>query len=364
MNKFKKIVALLIAVICVFSLTACARGATVMSYKEYTVNEAYYTYWLSRFKASFIDGYSDVEDTDEYYDSVITDDGRTANEVMTELSDSIIKNYLVCEYLCDYYGLKLTKNILSQIDKELDAIVEGVADGSKNAFNGIAAQYGINLKMLRDIYIIETKSQLFYEFYASNYITPSITDSVREAFLRDDYTRADFIYISTEYAFRYDNQGNLDYGDNGDYRVPLTDEKKAEKLDLIAKIEGEINSQNYLSLREKHNEDPAKDAYPSGYYFNPDMQFDSEVINALREMTPAEIRKVETEHGVYFLRKLSVEPSAYSIDANRDFFEDFETRLVRYLYDKMIEEEIASVTYNDEVKKNITIKSVKPCYDF
>ncbi|MBR6742165.1 MAG: hypothetical protein IKM09_01860, partial [Clostridia bacterium] len=119
MKKITKTAALLIAVICVFSLTACTKSATVMSYKEYTVNEAYYTYWLSRFKASFIDGYSDVEDTDEYYDSIITDDGRTANEVMTELSDSIIKNYLVCEYLCDYYGLKLTKNILSQIDEEL-----------------------------------------------------------------------------------------------------------------------------------------------------------------------------------------------------------------------------------------------------
>jgi ParB-like chromosome segregation protein Spo0J len=86
-----------------------------MTYNEYTVDVNYYTYWLSRFKANFLDHYTDVEDTEEYYDSVISADGRTAAEVMTDISDEAIKNFLVSEYLCDVYGLKLPASVRDRL---------------------------------------------------------------------------------------------------------------------------------------------------------------------------------------------------------------------------------------------------------
>jgi len=360
-----KLISMALAIIiAAFALPSCAKETVIMSYKDYTVNSNYYTYWLSCFKANFIYNYGDVEDSDEYYDSVISEDGRTANQVMTDISDDVIKNYLVSEYLCDVYGLKLNDAILDSIDEKMDDLLTELADGSKSVFNGIAAEYGINYKMLRDIYIIETKSSLFYEFYTDKVIKPQLTDNDRETFCKSDYAKADFIYVSTEFKYNVDENGNYIYDETGSYRIPYTDAERKAQQDKIAHIEATVNGENFNTLRAEYNEDPAKDVYKNGYYFFPAMQYNQTVLNTVLTMSPGEIKRIDTEYGVYFMRRMSTEKDAYSNEENKDFFDDFETRLIDNIFREMLEEELASVVINEEAKKDITIKTVKPCSDF
>lgn len=364
-KRISKLIALtLCAVFLTLSLPSCGKETVIMSYKDYTVNENYYIYWLSRFKANFIYNYSDVEDSDEYYDSVISEDGRTANQVMTDISDDAVKNYLVSEYLCDVYGLKLTDAILESIDSELERILTEQADGSKSVFNGIAADYGINYKMLRDIYIIETKSSMFYEFYTQNYIKPSIKTEDKENFCKNDYAKADFIYISTEFKFNVDENGNYIYDETGSYRLPYTADEKKAQLAKVSEVEGKLNGTNFNSLRTEYNEDPAADQYTNGYYFYAEMPYNQTVLNAVLTMSPGEIKRIDCEYGVYFMRRLSTENDAYTKDENSDFFDDFETRLIDSIFNEMMEAELAKVVINEEAKKDITIKTVKPCVYF
>ncbi len=360
-----KLLAFTLCAVClVFSLPSCGKGTAIMTYKDYIVNENYYTYWLSRFKANFIYNYTDVEDSEEYYDSVISEDGRTAAEIMTDISDEAIKNYLVSEYLCDVYGLKLPSSVLDSINAELDLLVKELADGSKSVFNGMAAEFGVNYKMLRDIYIIETKASLFYEFYAENYIKPDINDEALENFCRTDYAKADFIYISTEFKLNTDENGNYIYDDTGSYQIPYTEAERTAQLEKAAEIAKTVNGENFNTLRKQYNEDPAKDVYKNGYYFYPDMPYNETVLDAVLKMSPGEIKRIDCEYGVYFMRRLSTEKDAYKQDENADFFEDFETRLINSIFNDMMAEELAKVVINEEAKKDINIKYIKPCTDF
>ena len=360
-----KLISMALAIIiAAFALPSCAKETVIMSYKDYTVNANYYTYWLSRFKANFLYSYSDVVDSDEYYNSVISEDGRTANQVMTDISDNAIKNYLVREYLCDVYGLKLNDAILDSIDEQLERLLTEHADGSKSVFNGIAAEYGVDYKMLRDIYVIETKSELFYEFYTENIIKPQLTDEDKESFCKSNYAKADFIYISTEFRYNIDENGNYIYDSTGSYQIPYTDEERKAQMEKIATVEATVNGENFNSLRKEYNEDPAKDVYTNGYYFFPEMQYNQTVLNAVLTMAPGEIKRIDCEYGVYFMRRMSTESDAYANEKNKDFFDDFETRLIDHIFNEMLEEELASVVINEEAKKDITIKSVKPCTHF
>ncbi|MBR0327659.1 MAG: peptidylprolyl isomerase [Clostridia bacterium] len=364
-KRILKLIALMTCAIClILALPSCGKGAAVMTYKDYTVDVNYYTFWLSRFKANFITYYIDVEDTDEYYDSVLTEDGRTANEIMTQISDDAVKNYLVSEYLCDVYGLKLPSSVLDSIDDEINTLIKDFADGSKSAFNTLLAEYGINRKMLRDIYIIETKAGLFYEFYAENYIKPELDTEAYESFCRTDYAKADFIYVTTEFGYNTDENGNFIYDDAGSYQIKYTEAERNAQLAKVAEIESKLNGENFNTMRDEYNEDPAKDVYPNGYYFYADMPYDTTVLNAVLSMTPGEIKRVDTSYGVYFVRRLSTEKDAYSKEENSDFFEDFETRLIDSIFNEMMDEELSKVVINEEAKKDITIKTVKACMDF
>ncbi len=364
-KRFLQLIALSLCAVCiVLSLPSCGKETAIMTYNDYIVSENYYTYWLSRFKANFIYNYTDVEDSEEYYDSVISADGRTAAEVMTDISDDAIKNFLVSEYLCDVYGLKLPSSVLDSVDAELELLVKELADGSKSVFNGMAAQFGVNYNMLRDIYIIETKASLFYEFYAENFIKPELTEESLENFCRTDYAKADFIYVSTEFGLNTDENGNYIYDDTGSYQIPYTEAERNAQLAKAAEIEKTVNGENFNVLREQYNEDPASEVYKNGYYFYADMPYDQTVLDAVLKMSPGEIKRIDCSYGVYFMRRLSTEKDAYKKDENADFFEDFEKRLIDSIFNEMMAEELAKVVINEEAKKDISIKYVKPCTDF
>ena len=82
------LLALCLSLLCTLPLISCG-SAAVLTFEKYSYNVHYYTYWLSRFKASFLYSYTDVKDSDEYFDSVISSDGRTARSCCSTLAGSL-----------------------------------------------------------------------------------------------------------------------------------------------------------------------------------------------------------------------------------------------------------------------------------
>lgn len=359
----RRFFAALLAAALLLSFSSCKRERAVMRYETYTVSAAYYTYWLSRFKANFLTYYSDVEDSDAYYDSVIGENGETAEEVMTSLSDGRIMEYLIAEYLFDQSGLTVPEATAESLDALLDSVVAGAAAGDRKAFDELAASFGIGYDDLREIYRIEAKSERFRSYYKTNFL--SVTDADRDAYFEENYARTVHIYISTEYRLNIDENGTLIYDENGDYTVPYTAAEKTAQRQKAAELYGKLTAENFDALREEYNEDPAVSAYPNGYYLSANTEgFDSDVIAAALSMQEGEVRRVEASHGVFFLKKLPKEEKAYEDPANADFFDNFEDALKNDLYERFLEGEKAKVTVDAALKKEIAIRSVTPCYDF
>lgn len=357
------LLALCLSLLCTLPLISCG-SAAVLTFEKYSYNVHYYTYWLSRFKASFLYSYTDVKDSDEYFDSVISSDGRTADQIMTEMSDEVVSRYLVSEYYFDQYGLTLSDSKLEEIDRQLESVVTELADGSKTAFNKIAAEYGINYRMLREIYIIEAKNELFQSYYKENYLMPALTDETRRAYCLENYAKTEVLFIGTEYKRNLDADGNPIYDENGSSSVPLSDAEKAEKDAIVASLEETLTAENYMDLRKQYNDDPAAGTYTNGYYFSLNMDYDQGVLTAARLMKPGEVRRVDTSYGVYFLLRLETEADAYSEEVNADFFDGFDDSIVSEQLDKLYEKETANVVFHDEAREGISVKTVRPCYYF
>ena len=359
----KRILALFLAAAALLAFSSCGSGRAVMRYEGYSVSASYYTYWLSRFKANFLYYYSDVEDNDAYYSSVIGQNGETAEEVLTSLSDGRIMEYLIAEYLFDHAGLTLPEATAESVDALLDSVVEGEAAGDKKAFDGLAAQYGVSYADLREIYRIEAKSERYRSFYKTNVLT--VTDAERDAYFEENYARTVHIYIATEYRLNIDENGTLIYDENGDYRIPYTEAEKAAQRQKIAELEKKLTPENFDALRAEYNEDPAASVYENGYYLSGNTEgFDGGVIAAALAMEEGEVRRVDADHGVFFLKKLPRQARAYSVPENADFFDNFDDAVKNDLYEKFLAGEKEKVTVDAAVKDGITIRTVSPCRNF
>ena len=59
-----------------------------------------------------------------------------------------------------------------------------------------------------------------------------------------------------------------------------------------------------------------------------------------------------------------MQETAYEDERNADFFESYDEMVLNYLYWEYMDDLYADITVNDEIKKNISIKTVTPCWYF
>lgn len=360
---FRAAAALLLCVLFVLPLASCS-GRKVFEYKGYSYDEHYYSYWLSRFKYNFINRYSDVRDTDEYYDSVINGSGETADTVMTRMSDEIIKGYLVSEYLCDQIGLRLTDSMLDALDGELEMIVDEQFGGRKKDFDRKLSESGLSYRKLRDIYIIEKKYDLLYEYYTGTYLKENLTDEIREEYCRENYAKAFIIYLPLQYRLNVSESGDYIYDEHGGYTIPLTEDEIRRNRETAELIEKTLTVSNFTELQKQYNQDPASSVYKNGYYFSKEMDYSADVISKALSMAPGTVSRVDIDRGIYFIYRRETEGGAYADDANSDFFGKFETNLLYDLFDDMITGLRNEVTVYEKNREGVSIKTVKAGNDY
>ena len=429
----KRLFLLFLAVLLIIPLAvSCSSGGKkLMTLDDSSISVNIFQYYLAKRKGEIASSLSvgSAALNDSYWDTIVSDDGKTTlDDVLCAEVLELVKLKLAAANTFDRMGLKISKEDLAVIDEEIEELVEFDADGSKNEFNRILANYGINLKILREIRILELKvAKLSEQLYGEG--GAKIADSLKEEYYRENYVRFKqifmythkFVYEKDEFGTEiwykedgtvsydtkngktkesggkpvtdadgktvyFDDDGKIAYSPSGASRRHVYNENGQEKTEayssekineLLEKANGIMSrtvEEEYVlfdSLIAENNEDKGLDAYPNGFYVSRDSVYDKKVIEALFDMKDGEIRLVYSDLGIHILMRYPAEEGGYALESNKDFFIDpktggyhFMDALVDKLFKAYLTESVASIKVNESLLEEISMKSVGPNYDY
>lgn len=360
MNKSKRILTFILALITVMMcFVSCGQSASVMEFQKYKVTGNMYKYWMSRYKALFLYTYAGSEDSKTFWDTEIAD-GVTAEKLFTNIVDENIKKNIICMYLFDKYNLTLTASAEEAIDADIEQLINDIGEGSKKQFNAYAADFGVNEKILKQIYIIEEKIELLRDYLYGQNGVEKITDAQKNDYYKENYVHIKHIFFSTTDKYILDKDGHYQYDAAGNVITEkLTDEEKQRqtvKADaVLARIkEGE----SFETLLNEYSEDESSKTYTNGFYLSASTDYIDEVTSAAFDMEENEIRLVTSAYGVHIIKKYALDDNAYAKTENKDFFEDFEENVISEVFQKKIMEYINEVKVNTKEKDKYSIVDI------
>ncbi len=339
------------------ALMSCSKKEpAAFEYDGVAVSERMYGYWLSHYKYVFLHTYEGAEDTDDFWNSELSD-GRRAEEVLSELADENIKRYVAGAWLFDYTGLRLTAEQKKEVRTGIDDICEMSFDGDEDAFDMYLSSLGIDKDVLYDAYIMDLKVNTLREYLYGVSGIIDVPDSDRMAYLKEKYVRIEHIYINDEYKWATDENGDYVTGEDGKtVKLELTEEEAAEeKAKADAVRDGIKEGKDFRDLWELYTEDRL---YPDGYYLLPDTPFIKEVVDAAFDLEIGETAELHTEYGTHFIKRYEMDGTPWDDEGSKDFFEDFEDDMRAYLFTVMLGETVEKIEENKEITDKFSLRSV------
>ena len=348
-------------------LAACAlvscSSESVMTYGSHSINENEFSYYLATYKGKYAQTYADFKNTPEYFSSVVTDDGQTVEDVLYSAVVHNVEMTLVCEQMFDDYGLSLSRSVKDTINSYIDDFVEEYADGSRNKFNAALGAYGVNINMLKKIYLRDEKVSALYDaLYGTNGII-GISDEDRQNYLDENYVRVRHIYVNNKYMYATDEDGVQEYTDDGlRKKRELTAEELAAKQALIDAIDESLaEGADFDEVYDAFSEDKY---YKNGYYISKNMDFIEDVTDSAMSLEVGEYKKIETDYGTHYIMRLEMDEKPWENEDNSDFFDGYDTTVGQALFADMAEEKISEVVLNEEVLGEYTMADSAINYRF
>ena len=339
-------------------LAACALVScspeSVMTYGSHSINENEFSYYLATYKGKYAQTYADFKNTPEYFSSVVTDDGQTVEDVLYSAVVHNVEMTLVCEQMFDDYGLSLSRSVEDTINSYIDDFVDEYADGSRNKFNAALGAYGVNINMLKKIYLRDEKVSALYDaLYGTNGII-GITDEDRQNYLDENYVRVRHIYVNNKYMYATDEDGVQEYTDDGlRKKRELTAEELAAKQALIDAIDESLaEGADFDEVYDAFSEDKY---YKNGYYISENMDFIEDVTDSAMSLEVGEYKKIETDYGTHYIMRLEMDEKPWENEDNSDFFDGYDTTVGQALFADMAEKKISEVVLNEEVLGEYTM---------
>lgn len=348
-------------------LAACAlvscSSESVMTYGSHSINENEFSYYLATYKGKYAQTYADFKNTPEYFSSVVTDDGQTVEDVLYSAVVHNVEMTLVCEQMFDDYGLSLSRSVEDTINSYIGDFVDEYADGSRNKFNAALGAYGVNINMLKKIYLRDEKVSALYDaLYGTNGII-GITDEDRQNYLDENYVRVRHIYINNKYMYATDEDGVQEYTDDGlRKKRELTAEELAAKQALIDAIDESLaEGADFDEVYDAFSEDKY---YKNGYYISENMDFIEDVTDSAMSLEVGEYKKIETDYGTHYIMRLEMDEKPWENEDNSDFFDGYDTTVGQALFADMAEEKISEVVLNEDVLGEYTMADSAINYRF
>ncbi len=393
MKIIKKITAFALALLMLtLSLVGCSSfGTPVMELGGTEITANMIEFWLSRYKAQFEYYYGEavrsqygLDKVDQFW-PLVSDPatGETFDDVMSGFIYENAKTYLCSLYLFDQFGLSLPKETVDAVDTHIAQLCEDYASGSKSEFNALLSNYGVNMKILRELYLIDEKVDFLQNYLFGAGGTLGVTKIDKENYYQKNYVRMRQICFFINECPEYDEKGDVVLDKDGytKYRE-MTATETQEARNRAAEALKSINSgSDFLDISKKYDENPTDDKYAGGIYMSKDSAMGTDaalekIYNELQSMEVGQIKLIETENNLHIVQKLELDEGAYDKTANTDFFTFYDAELgaittfENYLKEPLFLEYIAEslekfsadVKIDEELLKKYKLSSVQANY--
>ncbi len=367
MKRILSIIAAALAV-CTFlvAMLGCSSAPAALKYNNTVITTNMYQFYISRYKAQILSSYNSGQDNAGFWDQVL--DKETGASVATFFEDMAVESVKIktlCVGLFEEYGLKLADDVYDSIDDEIAELIDEY--GSRAELNLAASAYGVNDKMLRDIYIMDAKIKAVYSYLYGEGGIDAITEENRETYYRDNYVHIKTIFVNTSYNTFEDEEGNLIYDESTGY---LKTEDKSEDEIAAAKEKGEqlkallSSGEKFEDLIDEYTDDPANEYYKDGFFFTQNSSYYGNVLEVAFELEENEWGVAESEYGLHFVLRLPLTDEAYKNKDYEEFFSDLDDAIANEKFDKKINELLPKViAYEDEIKK-YSLKDIEQNQEF
>ena len=325
--------ALLLALI---QLVSCSSlGTPVMTLGKTEITGSMIEFWMSRYKAQFEYSYGQslktaygLSSVDSIWKVKVKDDSaETYDDMFSSYIFDNAKTYLCALYLFDQFGLKLPDSTVKKTDETINEYVTNLADGSKSEFNAILAAYGINMKILRELYLADEKVSYLREYLFGSNGTEPITTQQIEDYYQKNYVRMKQICVFINQRPKQNEDGTYVTDSSGktQYTTMTADENAAARTKIeeaLAKIDGGEDFEKALS---EYDENKADDGYKNGIYMSAESSFGNDedlqkIYETLCEMKVGEVRELELSNSLHIIKKYGLDTGAYAKAENSDFF--------------------------------------------
>lgn len=366
MRRTKKLLCSLVALILMMGLlVGCASlGKPMMRLGDSELTAPMVSLFLSRLKGTL----SLSNAGDILWDTIVDNEkGTTYNDFYTAEGIEAAKTYLAAMHVFEERGLTLPKSTEDAVDAKIDLLIE--EEGSRAALNEKLAEYGVNIKILKEVYLIEEKmSYLINDIYGED--GSLIAKNEKDDFYHEQYRRFKQIFLPMyEFVYETNGEGHLVKArdEKGNYKIrELNAEEELALNKQVEKILSEAKQGDYIGFGElvsKYDEEPdeASKLYPNGFYLSERSNYKiDEVREALFEMNEGEIRTVIPEggYGVYIIMRYENAENGYALEENKDFFGDYTELLKNHLIGEYLARYTPEITVDASVAEGVDIKSV------
>ena len=373
-TNIKKLISLILAAVMTLSclaLTSCGdSSATALKLGDFKITEAMYSYWASSYKGSYMYSYSDIKNTDEYWNSEI-EEGVTVAEYFDDLTLDAVKAIRVNEKLFDENRLSFTEKEEQAIDDYISDLIVERAEGSKNMMNTLLGEYGINLKILKRIYLAEEKASKVYNCLFGEGGEMEVDDEEYDTFYKENYVRFQLIYINNAYKYTTDDEGNRITDEDGYYVTEDLSKKEKEKKDAKVKavVDGLGAGGDFDELYDEYSE---LKSYKNGYYYSAAESYSDALYYRLvaeaQKLKVGEWTSVESDTGTCIIKKMELDEKPWENKENDDFFgeggESFKDLVSETAYREFIESYFDDIKVDEDIIKKYSVKNVTPAYFF
>ena len=338
-----------------FGTILIVRSATaVVSYGTVTMNRGVASYFVSRFKATYItsvqkEGFSMAGDYEEFWQSEYSP-GLTHGERFEREAIDYLKQLVVASRLFDVKS-GLSKEDKAIIKRAYEDVLEYQANGDVDTFNEMGKKYGFTYKDFKKaVTLLYKATQAYGVLYQS---TDDLSDDEKNAYL-SEYTCANLLFIRTETKLVTNTvTGAVE-------EITLTEAEKERRLQAISELraainayyngsDGQINAETFALYLKNYGEGDAT-IDPYGYYFHPNAECTEEfreefadVVDKAYEMQVGDYAEVKVSVGYCFIYKSPVVSGVYDVTALERWFSDFLADVSTYSYSKLISESAAVV---------------------
>ena len=355
-SSFIRFTALLLAVFMMLPVfSACGnKEKVVLEYKGKTITEGMYSYWMKNWKDYYLEHYSDVKDTPEYWNSM-NEAGVTNGEYLSSQIKTRIDFYLIGMVLFDELGLELSNETKKSINEDINAQIGHY--GSRSEYvKVLESKYGMTINEIKKVFTAEEEYLAVYE-YLYDEIRGKETASEKELddYYNTYYARVKYVMFLKNTKYLYNDDGTRKTDSNGMYLTEeLTEDEKAavtEKADQVYKEALDGADMNDLMVKYMEEFGFSLSKTPNGFYISADdyTSHSSTVTAAALEMKENEVKLCENDDCYFIIKKFDLPEKGYASTTDSKQFEKFVYYVNSQKFAKKFSELAKNIKYNEEI---------------